>query len=403
MRITILGLMAAGVVAVHAGSYFALSAEVPGDKPPEGYHQVAEDNCGTEGQTHVVVGTAWRYPSNMVQAADEYRAIVFDNSACVLRYLKPNPAASYKVDVIYVDNGGRVQRLEAGGHEVHAAMELPLERPRRFLFDVPKVAYADGERLELKFIKTAGANAIVSYVRIWSTDATPLGAPPPGERAAFLPPGPPRPKPLFTVDDPIQRSWLLEDDLVLRRVDGAWEDPATVTPERIASAVDKHIERGEAISADLRRLGATDLEADLAALAQAAGARDALAAADSTDLEAWKPVYLDVRRAVRGIVFRHPRLNEHAGLLFVRRTHPEFNHQCARRRSRYNRLGGEICVLRQVRADAGGEVVSLTEGKFPEGLFSRPDVSFDGERIVFGFAAADLVDLDEGPCESRAT
>ena len=35
------------------------AAEPP---PPKGYHLVAEDNCGTRDQAHVVVGKAWLYP-----------------------------------------------------------------------------------------------------------------------------------------------------------------------------------------------------------------------------------------------------------------------------------------------------------------------------------------------------
>ena len=155
----------------------ATAAPTNGDGPPEGFHLVAEDNCGTRQQTHVVAGTSYLYAPGMVEASNEHRAIVFDNRACVFRYLGPNPEASYKVEVVYVDNGGRVQRLEANGHTVHGPMELPLKRPGRFLFDIPKAAHADGKMLELKFIKVAGANAVVSYVRVWSTDGKPLEAP----------------------------------------------------------------------------------------------------------------------------------------------------------------------------------------------------------------------------------
>ena len=189
----------------------AMAAQTPADAapagaPPKGYHLVAEDNCGTESQTHVVVGTSWLYPVDMVDASAEHRAIVFDNHACVFWYLKPNPEASYKIDVVYVDNGRRIQRLEVNGHEVHGRMELPVRRPRRFLFDVPKAAYASGEKLQLKFIREAGANAIVSYVRIWSTDPARLAGPSPQQRAAYHPPRPPAAKqraPLWATDDPI--------------------------------------------------------------------------------------------------------------------------------------------------------------------------------------------------------
>ena len=53
-------------------------------------------------------------------------------------------------------------------------------------------------------------------------------------------------------------------------------------------------------------------------------------------------------------------------------------------------LGGEICILKHIRADDQAEVVALTKGRFPEGLFSRPDISYDGKRIVFCFADANV-------------
>ncbi len=380
------------------------AAPATDDRPPEGFNLVAEDDCGTEKQTHVVVGTSWLYPTSMVEAPYEHRAIVFDNHACVFQYLGLNPQASYKVDVVYVDNGGRVQRLEANGHQVHDAMELPLRRPGRLLFDIPKAAYADGDKLELKFVRVAGANAIVSYVRIWSTDEKPLKAPPPEQRAAYRAPNPPPPKPpkpLFQVDGSIETDWILQDSLLCRPLKDGWEEPADVVRSRVIPAVEKHRKRGLAIAADLERLGAGEPAAALVSLAVAVRARDALVAKDILAPEAWQSVYLDVRRAVRRLAFSHPRLHDTDGLLFVRRHHAHFNHQCARRRSRYNQLGGEFCVLKETRDDLGGQVVSLTQGKFPEGLFGRPDVSFDGKRIVFGFAAEEVTDLVEGPCESQ--
>jgi len=377
----------------------------PGDAPPQGYHLVAEDNCGTESQTHVVVGTSWLYPVDMVDASAEHRAIVFDNNACVFWYSKPNPEASYKIDVVYVDNGGRIQRLEANGHEVHGRMELPVRRPRRFLFDVPKAASAGGEKLQLKFIREAGANAIVSYVRIWSTDPTRLAGPSPQQRAAYRPPRPPaakQHKPLWATDDPIQQDWIQQDGLVRQPVGDGHEDPELVVKDRVIPVVEKHIRRCSAAAVDMRELGATKVSADLRGLASALDHRAALLAGErSYDVEAWKSVYLDVRRCARSIVLSHPQLHAGDGLLFVRRHHAAFNHQCARRRSRYSTLGGEICLLSEVRADMSGRRVSLTEGKFPDGLFGRPDVSFDGSRMVFGFATAAVRDLEEGPCESR--
>jgi hypothetical protein len=222
---------------------------------------VAEDDCGSSQQTHVLVGTAWTYPESMVQADESHRTLVFDNQQCVFCYLNPNPAAVYKIDVVYVDNGGRVQRLEANGREVHGNLSLPVGSPRRFVFDIPRAAYADGKKLELRFIKVEGANAIVSYVRIWSSDKKPLDAPPPEQRAAFPPPvATPKPaippKPLWAADGPVEEDWIYQEELYCRPVGGSWEQPADVIRARVIPSVQRHLERGAILLADLARLSA---------------------------------------------------------------------------------------------------------------------------------------------------
>jgi hypothetical protein len=370
-----------GLIVLLSLAAAAGAADMEKFTPPKGYHLVASDDCGTAGQKHVLVGANWVYPTNMVEAPNEYRTIVFDNKACVLRYLKPNPKASYKVDVVYMDNGGRVQRLEANGRVVHGDMKLPLKRPGRFVYDIPSAAYADGKTLDLKFIRVAGANALVCYVRIWSTDKTPLAGPAAAERAAYKPA---RSKPkakakartaaLWNSTDPIERDWIAQDR------------PASV--KQVDSCVKKHLRRGRKILADMRQMGVEHISGYDKAFDRIDEARGALSAASEARVEAWKEVYLASRQTVRRLSLKNPLLHNNAGMLFVRRYHPTRNHQCSRRRSRYNRLGGEICILTNISDDSPPKIVSLTKGKFPDGMFSRPDISYDGKRIVFAFAPA---------------
>ena len=395
----------AGLACLWATGPTAAAPDVPGDAPPAGYHLVAEDNCGTPGQTHVVVGTSWLYPADMVDASVAHRAIVFDNAACVLRYYNPKPNAEYSVEVVYVDNGGRVQRLSANGHEVHAAMALPVRRPHRYVFPIPKAAYADGQPIALEFGLESGANAIVSMVRIWSTDKARLGAPPPSERAAFRRPAGAQPAvstPLWEPDDPVLREWMHGDSLVRRAAGEGWEDEAAAVQRCLLPAVDKHLRRAYAIARDVRRLG-VDVTAALQALDAAAARRDALAGAGAVDPAAGKALWLDVRRVARELAFAHPRLHGGDGLLLVRGHHPVHAHQCARRRARYLTPGGDVCVLSDIRPDGTIMPESLTEGRLPPGIYSRPDVSFDGTRILFGYSNAAEKDVDEPPCESRGT
>jgi len=344
----------------------------PFDQAPEGYTLVAEDDCGSfDNMPHVVRGTEYVFPTSMVQSSPEYRDIVFDNEFCLLRYKNLNAEASYKVDVVYASqaDAARIQRLEANGHVVHDDMPLPETTPGRFLFDIPPAAYASGEPLELKFINVEGANAVICYVRIWSTDPRAL----------------PDPTRLWAPRGPIEKDWARQDRLRGRPRFGEWQDPAKEVGEGVVPSINELVDRGGKILADLRRLGAEDLEASADDLARVASARDRLLAESSRDPQAWLNVYLDAHWAVRRLAFKNPLL-QCDGLLFVRRHHPHAMHQCARRLGSFTLPGGGICILDQIRADGEPRVRSITEGEFPPGTFGRPDLSFDARQIVFGYA-----------------
>ena len=361
-------LLAAGLMLLSSHLLLAAGLELP-----SGYTLVAEDNCGDPGnQPHVIRGSDYVFDTSQVEKPYEYRDIIFDNEFCLLRYNKLNPQARYKVDVVYVSQKGaqRVQRLEANGHVVHDALELPYAVPRRYLFDIPPAAYTIGKSLDLKFVNVKGANAVVCYVRIWSTDPRPLT----GEAQFWTPQG------------PVEADWVQQDRLRGGPTFVDWQDPAKEVRDVVVPYVNEQLDRGARILADLKLLNTQGLETSSRELAEAAEARDALLAARSLDPEAWLKAYRQARWAVRRLAFRNPLL-ECQGLLFVRRHHPHTMHQCARRLGSFTLPGGGICVLKGIRADGGAEVECLTEGRFPNGVFGRPALSFDGKRIVFGYAA----------------
>ncbi|MFV2068108.1 MAG: hypothetical protein ACC645_14130 [Pirellulales bacterium] len=342
------------------------------ERAPQGYAVVAEDDCGNfEAMPHLARGTEYVFSTSMVKSTVPYRDIVFDNDFCLFRYQGLNPQASYKVDVVYVTQAGgvRVQRLEANGHLVHGEMPLPVTTPGRFLFDIPREAYATGEPLDLKFLKTKGANAVVCYVRIWSTDPTPLADP----------------TRLWTPAGPIEKDWARQDRLRGKPRFEAWQDPAKEIAENVVPCINELLERGRRILADLRRGDAADLDQSGAELAQVAAARDQLLAGQNPDPQTWLQLYLDAHWAVRRLAFKNPLL-ENGVLLFVRRHHPHAMHQCARRLGSFTLPGGGICILTDLQAEGQPRVRCVTEDKFPRGTFGRPDLSFDAKRIVFGFA-----------------
>ncbi len=210
----------------------------PFSQAPEGYTVVAEDDCGNfEAMPHVIRGKEYVFPASMVESSLEYRDIVFDNDFCLLRYKNLNPKASYKVDVVYVTQAGgvRVQRLEANGRVVHGDMPLPVAKPGRFLFDIPKEAYASGKQLELKFINAKGANAVISYVRMWCTDPTPMADP----------------TRLWAPTGPIEKDWARQDHLRGKPRFEEWQDPAKEIAENVVPCIDELLDRGGRILADL--------------------------------------------------------------------------------------------------------------------------------------------------------
>ena len=352
----------------------ALSASAwaePFTGPPAGFTLVAEDDCGEpEGQSHVVRGKDWFYPAGMIEGDASARSLIFDDSHCILRYPKLDPKARYKVDLLYVTEGqgNRRQTLHANGLPVHGEMALPYRKPGRFLFDIPPAAYAKGEPLELTFTRTGLSNCTVCVVRIWSDDPRSLGG-----TGVWLP------------ADPIEADWLRQAKLAGRPIFAEWADGRAEVEKNVLPCVDEQLQRGASILRDLRRLDATGLDGPAGELAKAAARRDELHKAGNCDPREWLAVYLSVRRSARRLVFRHPAL---AGreLLFVRRHHPHAYHQCSRRLGIFTLPGGAICTLGPLRADGLPTPRPLTEGTFPVGTFSRPDLSFDGRRVVFGFA-----------------
>lgn len=344
----------------------------PFGSPPAGYALVAEDDCGNpEGSSHVVRGTDYVFPSALVAGSEEERDIIFDNEFCLLRYEGLVPQARYKVDVVYVteEAGPREQTLEANGVLVHDRMLLPSGKPGRFIFDLPPTAYARGGPLELKFVVKSGANAVVSVVRLWSTDPRPL----PGKASS-----------LWIPNGPVEKDWLRQDRLRGKPLFTDWPEPKREIRETTIPCINEQLQRGSAIIGDLELLDTPGLNAHRADLAQVARRRDALIAAGDPAPRSWLEVYRAARWAVRRAALRNPALQ--SPLLFVRRHHPHAMHQCARRLGSFTLPGGEVCELSGITADGRPQVRSLTAGKLPRGTFGRPDLDFDGTHLVFGFA-----------------
>ena len=93
--------------------------------------------------------------------------------------------------------------------------------------------------------------------------------------------------------------------------------------------------------------------------------------------------YCRVRWALREAMLAHPRLSNDR-LLFVKRQWPQIDHQCAHRVGEVQTPGANLCELTGLRGE--GSIRELLDSETAKGGIGRPDLSFDGTRIVFPYA-----------------
>lgn len=96
--------------------------------------------------------------------------------------------------------------------------------------------------------------------------------------------------------------------------------------------------------------------------------------------------YLAVRRVKRGILFANPRVQAVKRLLVLDSPYPEgseFRHETRHRLGYMGVPGGQLLALDGLRPDA--RVTRLAPQTPLAGAFWRPDVSYDGTRILFCF------------------
>jgi len=142
----------------------------------------------------------------------------------------------------------------------------------------------------------------------------------------------------------------------------------------------KAVARGLKLAEGLRRLGAK-VDEEAAALQQAA---DALAspAADASP-EAQRKRYFDARWAARRMALKNPLLDFDA-VLFVKAAPTRFPHMSDQYYGWWSRPGGGVFLLENLKS--GEPHLRCLTADMPEGSFGRPDLSYDGRRILFAYA-----------------
>jgi hypothetical protein len=136
------------------------------------------------------------------------------------------------------------------------------------------------------------------------------------------------------------------------------------------------VRRGLALADDLRRAGA-GVAAEVAVLEDAEG-RFKFLDDDEDGLE----LYLEARRAVRRLALSNPLL-DFDGILFVKRSPTLFPHMSDQYYGWWSRPGGGIYVLEGFKGPRP-RLRCLTGG-FAEGNFLRPELSYDGDKVLFAW------------------
>jgi len=152
-----------------------------------------------------------------------------------------------------------------------------------------------------------------------------------------------------------------------------------VGPAARLRPVQRAIESGRKLAAKLAELG-RDVAQQKAALEAVARELDGLD--PSTSEETVRALYLRARWAVRKMALRNPLL-DFDDLLFVKRAPGLYSHMSDQNYGWWSRPGGGIFVLKNFRSDEP-TLICLTPG-MGNGSFGRPDISFDGRKIVFAY------------------
>jgi mono/diheme cytochrome c family protein len=166
------------------------------------------------------------------------------------------------------------------------------------------------------------------------------------------------------------------------------EDPASVIPE-VADVI-RVIERGRMLAADLQQRG-VDVDQELRRLQQI---RDELEAGEDEPAEdARRDALLQAQWSVRRLALANPLL-DFEDLLFVKRVPGSFTHMSDQYYGWFSRPGGGLYILEDFKSDSP-RLRHLTEG-MPPGSFLRPDLSYDGRRVLFAYCRH-VAGLDREP------
>ncbi len=172
----------------------------------------------------------------------------------------------------------------------------------------------------------------------------------------------------------IEWDWRMQDGLGTPRC-----------PSTFQEAIERALERGDRLLADLQSLGAVPTE--LANQWQQLQRRwQQLRQTGQTESPEGEALWLEVHQLRRQIALANP-LFPRSPIAFVKQPHSIFSHQLTQHTGNCARPGGGVFVLEQPGQSM--QCRSLTAGKLPVGSYQFVDISYDGRRILFSYCPVD--------------
>ena len=134
--------------------------------------RVATNDCGvTNTQAFLIKGDDYTLPDSFT-GSKEAKTCNFGGTV-IYAFDQMDIQADYRMEVVYLADNRREQRIVADGNEVQGPVVLEKGKEQRYMIDLPKKAYAYGQ-LVLVFEALKGDNAIVSELNLYSSNPAQL-------------------------------------------------------------------------------------------------------------------------------------------------------------------------------------------------------------------------------------
>lgn len=136
---------------------------------------VASNDCGVEdAQPFLIKGDNYTLPEAF-SGSKEALTCNFGGSV-IYAFDQLDIQADYQMEVVFLADHERIQRIVADGNEVQSAITLKKGQEQRYRIDLPKKAYAYGQLVLVFEALNGGTNAIVSELNIYSSNPQKLVA-----------------------------------------------------------------------------------------------------------------------------------------------------------------------------------------------------------------------------------